>query len=158
MGIPGTERDHSDVIDFITDSARERIQVRQEDDTLKTEEVLNFERIWWKTHNVNSTSFGRFAFLLKEYESLAEEAFSRMSKPRAKILAQQILARVSSYRYSIDAKSSESVLDKNNRQQTLVQMLNKNSIERKYVVKEEMKKGFASGFIGRDQAKDQASD
>ena len=81
--------------------------------------VLDTERVYWKTHNVASPYFGRSVLELKQFENCALDCFNHMSAPRAQVLAKQITQGVLAYKYSIDAKSSESQRDKNNASMTL---------------------------------------
>ena len=65
-------------------------------------------------------------------------------------MAKQIIAIGKCYRRSIDAKSSESRVDKRNAQETLIDTLKQNKVTRSYVMKhDDAKNGFFSGFIGK---------
>lgn len=110
--------------------------------------MLDPEKAWWKTQIVNSPTFARFAFELKELERLAEDCENNMSGPRAIKIGEQIKAIGLDYRYSIDAKSSESLRDKHNTQATLLDKMQKNRIERAYTLKGEAQKGLMRGLFG----------
>ena len=112
--------------------------------------MLNPKRVWYKTHIVNSPTFGRFVFELENFGNKAAQCFNNMSKARALVIASQIADLVESFNYSIDAKSSESLRDKNNTQTTLIDKINRYRIEKAYHVKGEMKKSFMDGMLGRD--------
>ena len=73
-----------------------------------------------------------------------------MSKPRAKVMAQQIMAIGASFRRSIDAKSSESLRDKLNTQSTLIDKLNRTKSERAITFKGEMKRSLKDAFLGKE--------
>ena len=78
---------------------------------------------------------------------------------RAKDFAHQVVDIGTSYRRSIDAKSSESQRDKINSQSTLIDKINRNKIEKVYTSKiEDTKKSFADIFLGRDKEKEFEND
>ncbi len=153
-----TEKDHSGVIDFLTDACKTFTEVKQPDGTVATELILDTERVYWKTHNVASNYFGRSVLELKQYENCAAQAFNHMSAPRASVLAQQIKDGVLAYKYSIDAKSSESQRDPNNSSMTLIDKLNKNKSEHIYTVKNAASRTLMDGILGRQAEKDQEQD
>ncbi len=150
-----SEKDHSGVIDFITDACKVLREVEGPDGKLLEQLVLDTERVYWKTHNVASPYFGRSVLELKQFENCALDCFDHMSFPRAQVLAKQITQGVLAYKYSIDAKSSESQRDKNNASMTLVDKLNKNKSEHVYTVKGDAKRTIMDGILGRDAEKDQ---
>ncbi len=153
-----SEKDHSGVIDFITDACKVLKDVEGPDGKLMEQLVLDTERVYWKTHNVASPYFGRSVLELKQFENCALDAFNHMSAPRAMVLAKQITQGVLAYKYSIDAKSSESQRDKNNASMTLVDKLNKNKSEHVYTVRGDARKTIMDGILGRDAEKDQERD
>ena len=148
--IPESQKQHNDLIDFLSDACQHVEEVELPDGTVEKQLVTDPEIAWWKTNLVNSPTFGRFAFELKNFEGLAAQCYNNMSAPKAKVMAQQILAIGSSFRRSIDAKSSESLRDKLNTQSTLIDKLNRNKVEKAYTVKGEIKKSFMDGFLGRE--------
>src|SRR3990172_7925451 len=151
--VPEGQPKYNDLIDIIIESAKKNVEVPQIDGTVATQTIIDPEVIWWKTGSVNSNMFSRFAFELKEFERMATEAFTHMTKERARIFGHQIIDIGTSYRRSIDAKSSESLRDKNNSQSTLIDKINRNKIEKVYTAKGEMKKSVWDGVMGRDRAK-----
>lgn len=154
MPIPEGQPKYNDLIDVIIQAAQENKEVEQKDGTIQIETVLNPEIIWWKTGSVNSNTFSRLALELKEWERMSVEAFSHMTKERARVFAHQVIDIGTSYRRSIDAKSSESQRDKDNSQSTLIDKINRNKIEKVYTAKGEMKKSIFDGIMHRDQEKD----
>jgi hypothetical protein len=156
--IPEGQPKYNDLIDIIIQSAKTNIDVQQLDGTTTKDTIVDQEIVWWKTGSVNSNSFARFAFELKEWERMAVEAFTHMSPDRAKIFAHQIINIGTSYRRSIDAKSSESLRDKNNSQSTLIDKINRNKIEKVYTAKGEMKRSMMDAVMGRDAQRDQEND
>lgn len=112
--------------------------------------VLDPESLYWATRSINSNTFGRFVYELKNLEALAYEAENHMSPNRAKVYKEQILRLVNSYKKSIDGKASESIRDKQNSQLTLIDKLSKNKQERVYTMKDEMKRSFLDGIMGKE--------
>lgn len=143
------EKEHTQVIDFISDACKVLQEVKGLDGKPVNQMVLDTKRVWYKTQNINSMYFGRSVVELEQYENLAEECFNHMSAPRAAVLASQIRRGTMPYRYSIDSKSSETQRDKNNAQMTLVDKLNKNKSEHVYTLKEDVKNSLWSGLMGK---------
>jgi hypothetical protein len=155
--IPDSEKPHNDVIDLITDACQKPQYIKQKDGTVLKENILDSESVWWKTNLINHDTFGRFAYILKSYESLAEQCSEFMSVERANVLSKQIQLDVQNYKYSVDAKSSETVRDKNNTQGSLVHVVTRNKIERHYQLKDDVKKSLWDSLRGRDMQKDNDS-
>jgi len=157
MGIPESEKTHNDLIDIIIEASQTVEEVEEADGKFKKVLQLDPEKIYWKTHIVNSPTFAQFVFQLKEFQELSRQGFHFMHRNRALVLAQQIEAKVKNYRYAIDAKSSESLRDMNNTQSTLIDKINRNKIEKAYTVKGDAKKSFMDGLLGRE-AEQEAQD
>src|SRR3990167_742526 len=156
--VPEGQPKYNDLIDIIIESAKKNVEVPQSDGSIIKQSIIDDEIIWWKTGSVNSSMFARFAFELKEFERMATEAFTHMTKERARIFGHQVIDIGTSYRRSIEAKSSESLRDKNNSQSTLIDKINRNKIEKVYTAKGEMKRTAFDALMGRDKAKDTEND
>lgn len=157
--IPQSQKDHNETIDIIIEACQEIKESKDSDTGEITKELLiNPKKVWWKTLIVNSPYLGRFALELEKFENMAKQCYNFMTSERADALAGDIIDSCDAYRYSVDAKSSESLRDKNNTQSTLIDKINKNKIERAYTLKDEGKKSFLQGIMGRDQAKDSNED
>ena len=153
--IPDGQQKYTDLIDIVIQAAQTQVDVEQKDGSITKETIIDPEVIWWKTGSVNSPTFARFALELKELERLALTAFENMMPDRARAFAHNIIDLGTSYRRSIDAKSSESRLNKENSQSTLIDKINRNKIERVYTSKgEQTKKSLADIFMGRDKEND----
>ena len=157
MGIPESEKTHNDLIDIIIEASQTVEEVEEADGKFKKVLQLDPEKIYWKTHIVNSPTFSQLVFQLKEFQSLGVQGFHFMHRNRALVLAQQIEEKVKNYKYAIDAKSSESLRDMNNTQSTLIDKINRNKIEKAYTVKGDAKKSFMDGLLGRE-AEQEAQD
>ncbi len=153
--IPETEKQHNDMLDLVVDGSHEIELVKQPDGTYSKQLVLNTKRIWYKTHLVDSPTFGRMAFELEELDRIAERAYNHMVRERADVVKKSINGLYASYRASIDAKSSESLRDKNNTKSTLLDKIGRNKIEKAYTIKGDAGKSILAGLIGRDQEKEE---
>jgi len=156
--IPQQNKEHNDLIDIIIEASQNIEETETQEGTFQKQLILDPERIYWKTHIVNSPTFARFVYELKELEHLAIQCKNHMSWKRAEVLMKQIQNLVSSFKYSIDAKSSESLRDKNNTQSTLIDKINKNKIERAYTIKDSASKSIWQGLVGRDAENSEANE
>jgi len=145
----------NDLIDVVIQSAQENKEVEDAQGHKHYESLINNEIIWCKTGSISSNTFGRCMFELKEFERQSVEAFNHMSKDRARIFGNTIIDIGTSYRRSIDAKSSESERDKNNSCSTLIDKINRNKIEKVYTAKGEMKRSMLDAVMGRDAEKEE---
>ena len=141
------QKDHSEVIDFISDACKVLQEVKGLDGKPQNQLVLDTKRVWYKTQNINSNYFGRSVVELEQFENLAEECYNHMSPARAIVLSEQIRRGCMPYRYSIDSKSSETQRDKHNAQMTLIDKLNKNKSEHVYTMKDDVKNGVLAGLF-----------
>ena len=134
------------MIDVIMSAWQKTIGIEQKDGTITKEQYLDEDILWWKTGPIASPTFGRMAYVLKEWERKALSCLQNMCPERAQIYGQEIMEIANSYRRSIDAKSSESLRDKNNSMSTLIDKINKNKVERVYTMKDQMKKSLIDKF------------
>ena len=156
MSYPREQPQSKDLLDIILQSAQTVQDSPQVDGSVKKESIVDPEIIWWKTLMVGSNTLGRFAFELKEFERMAFEAFNNMSRDRAKDFAHTVIDIGSSYRRSLDAKSSESVgINKENSISTLVDKINRSQVEKIYTAKTKIAGNILNDIFHRDQQKDQ---
>lgn len=121
----------------------------------QTQELrINPKKIWYKTHIINSPTFGRYVLFREMLEDKASQCQFHMTRERAIVMSSQIMDLCDSYDYSIDAKSSECLRDKNNTQSTLIDKVNRNKIERQYTIKDEVKSGILDGILGKRAQQD----
>ena len=147
--IPDGSAKYNDLVDVVIQSAQVTEDVRQTDGSVIKQSRTDEEILWWKTNEVNSNKFGRFALELKEWERMAQEVFGYMTYDRALVISRQIMAVAISFRRSIDAKSSESVRDKYNSKSTLVDKLGRNRVEKVFTQKGDVKNSLFNSFIGK---------
>ena len=148
------ERKNQDIIDLLTESAQKITHKVNEDGTISQTLINDPETIYWKTQIVNSPTFARFVLELKNFERLSRQTVNNMSGDRARVLSAQISEIVSSFRYSVDAKSSESLRNERNTQSTLIDKLNRVKIEKSFSTKEDLKKGIFASLIGKKESQD----
>lgn len=123
--------------------------VKHENGTESRELRINPKKIWYKTHIINAPTFGRYVLHREMLEDKGGQCFFHMSQSRAQVMSMQVMDICESYDYSIDAKSSECLRDKNNTQSTLIDKINRNKIEKQYTIKDELKGGIIDGMLGR---------
>lgn len=152
------EKPTNDIVDMIIEGCQVIETVKQRDGTELKQLTLNPKKVWYKTHIVNSPTFGRYVLYREMLEDKSAQCFYHMSQERAHVMANQIIDLCESYDYSIDAKSSECLRDKNNTQSTLIDKINRNKIEKQYTIKDEMSKGIMDGFLGKKVNQDAQRD
>lgn len=150
--IPQTENiSHKDVLDAIISACQKPYKVEQPDHTYKEELGLDYEAMWWKTHKVASVTFARFAKVFKVLELKADQCKFHMTSERAEVMEAQLRNICIPYKISTDAKSSESRLNKQNRQQTLIDTLSNNKSERVVSLKEEGGRSLKEAILGKEK-------
>ena len=156
--IPEGQPKYNDLIDIIIQSSQKTVDTIQKDGSVTKEQIIDPEIMWWKTLSVASNTLGRFAFELKEWERGALSASVDMCVERAENIQHDIMEVGSSFRRSIDSKSSESLRDARNSCSTLIDKINKNKIERVHTFKGEMKKSMMDVFLGKEAEKEAEED
>ena len=156
MPIAEQRTEPNDVVSIMIDACGEQIKIPLADGSYKIETQLDNHKVWLKTHNINSNRFGRYQFLRERLESLGKQAKYHMTIQKARVLEQQIMDLCRDYDYSIDAKSSEAISDKNNGSATLIDKINRKETTRRYIMRDEMQKSAWEAFIGRDAERDNA--
>lgn len=156
--IPDSDKPNNDVVDMIVEGCQSLETVQNQNGTTTQELRINPKKIWYKTHIINSPTFGRYVLFREMLEDKASQCIFHMTRERANVMANQIMDLCESYDYSIDAKSSECLRDKNNTQSTLIDKVNRNKIEKQYTIKDELKGGILDGFLGRKVNQDAHND
>ena len=152
--IPETQKSHQDVIDLLVDACQTVDYV--EDPTtgkFSKQLILDPEKAWWKTQLINSPTFGMFAKVLIDLESMATDSKNHMCQQRAQVIQEQLLKYCQGYRYSIDAKSSETLRDKHNTQPALLDKMQKSATP--HAVTKETERSMLSSWLGRDGGNDE---
>ena len=150
--MPESDKTITDFVDAVIESWKTERIIENKDGESKIERVIDERRAYWQMHHIGTPFLGEFSLERENLENLFKNAYYHMTAHRAEVLQKQGLLLCQAYDYSIDAKSSECMRDKNNTNQTLIQMLARAKIERQYTLKEEAKKSMMDGFLGRDAA------
>lgn len=158
MGMmPDTEKNNSDFIDLLT-TAVSKSRKYDDNGVQRSELEINTKALAYKLEMVSSNTYGRFVFMKERLESLAIDVYNYMEPEKADVVAGQVLRLVEAYGYSTDAKSSETLRDKNNSVSSLLHIMNSKSTERKVTISEDVKKGgFAAMFGGSQKRKEAES-
>lgn len=155
--IPQAPKQPNDVIDLLIESVQ-RIQ-EIEDEHGHTKRVLepDNESLYWRTLLINNPNFGGCVLEVKNWQSLAEEAFDNMCAEPALILRKQMLDKANGYKHAFASKSSETIRDKHNSQSSLTHILQRNHMEKTVTLENKVKKGGlqALGIGGRDDDQQQ---
>lgn len=154
MAIPESQKENDDLIDLLTTSFQKVVPVETIDGKTEKQLELDTKRARWQLHSVASNTLGRFALEAEQFARKADQARHHMSRERAQDFAENIAGIVDAYMYSIDAKSSESISDKNNAVQTLIDKIKSNKIEKRYVMKDEAKRALGEGWFGKRASDD----
>lgn len=142
----------NDLIDLLTEAAQ--LVIETEENGIKKKEIVpDSESLWMQTKMVNSPTFARYILKLRELYDLAANAKDNMCAERAKVLEEQILAKYKSHKYSIDAKSSETLRDAHNSQNSLNHIIVKQHTDRSITMKEEAGRAFGDMIMGREKQK-----
>ena len=141
---------HKDITTLLKDGLLRIVERSGKDGKTEISYEVNNKSAWWKTHSINYAGFGMMGEYLEDFESLAEFVYYRMSRPMAEVLAKQILKQADTVRYSIDAKSSETMRDTRNAQTSLIDKYLANKQERILEMKGELKKSMMDTITGKE--------
>jgi len=153
--IPQDDKQHNDAIDFLADAAQEVKKMPDATGLMIDQLVLDPKQIYYETRIVDTNKLGGFVFELECLDGLREQCYFNMTSERADVCTPIIAALVKHYKYSMDAKSSETRRDKHNAQSSLIDKLVRNKQERIISLKGEAKNTFMDAIRGK-QAEDSA--
>jgi hypothetical protein len=151
--LPEADKEHQYFLDFLSDACKKPVRKPQSDGTFVIEQEVDWKKPYYKLQNINYPGYSRMVFETERLEGMANDLFNRMAPERARVIFEQIMSYVDSIRYSMDAKSSETVRNKDNTQSNLTNLLTKIRVDRNYSTTEEMKKSAFSALFG-DKDKD----
>ena len=146
-----TQKSHNDLWDLLVDACQTVEIIHNADGSYSKQLMLDPEKAWWKTQLVNSPYFGMFAKVLRNLEGMAEDAVNHMAGPRAIVIGEQVKRYCLDYRYSIDAKSSETLRDKNNTQPALIDKMQKSGVPHA-ITKDDAKRSALTSWLGGDKS------
>ena len=144
-----SEDDHlKDVIDLLNFASHDYVEEEQEGGEMKSVLKLNPKRLYYSTRLVNSTQLGEAVVKFLGLEKLAKEARYFMTPKRALIAKKDLMARFDNYHYGIDAKSSETVRDKDNNQSSLLHLIRKEHVEKEFKAQDAKSQKLLASWLG----------
>ncbi len=143
--------ERADFIEMLMDSCRIPVKRIDENGREIIQLELDTKKLNYKTQLVNYPSFGAFVKEKENLENLIFDVFNYTSPARAEQWSKIILRRVKMYDYSIDAKSSETLRDKNNSQSALTHILTRNKAERAITIEEATKHSIMDAIRGKEK-------
>lgn len=149
LGEGGTS-DHNDTVDIVFQSVQKTRETVDEDGKTQYIQVMDDTALWCKTLSVASNKLSQVIYEMMEFLRVGEAADKHMSKERAKVWRDTTLGIVESVKKSLDSKSSESIRNKDNSQGTLIDKINKNSVEKIYTMKDTAKKGIFDSILHKE--------
>lgn len=152
----GGTGDHNDTVDIVFQSVQKTIDQADADGNITKIQVMDDLSLWCKTLMVGSNTLGQTIFEMMEFMRNGFLAYTNMPKERAELWVGEVQEIVESVKKTLDSKSSESIRNKENSQSTLIDKINKNSVEKIYTMKETAKKSLWDSIIGKE--KDKMSD
>ncbi len=145
---PEFEVAHRDITAILKDGMQKKVYIDKADGTKELMQTVDERSAWWKTHHVASPRFGRMATILEHFLGIGEDTKNHLNIEWATVLKEQILNIGDHYMKGIDAKSSETMKDKNTSQTSLVDKYLKNKQERVVSLKDDAKRGMFEGMFG----------
>lgn len=149
LGEGGTS-DHNDTVDIVFQSVQKTKEVTDDDGKTQYIQVMDDLALWCKTLSVASNKLSQVIYEMMEFMRVGLSAEKYMSKERAKVWRETTLGMVESIKKSLDSKSSESIRNKDNSQGTLIDKINKNSVEKIYTMKDPTKKGIFDSILHKE--------
>lgn len=147
------ETNRRDITTLLKDGMMEVIMIEGKDGKMVPSLQLKNKSAWYKTLNINSHQFGMMAEYLETFAMFANTVKYHMSKPMADVLSLQIKEFAEILRYSIDAKSSETMRNKRNAQTSMIDKYLENKQEKVIDLKGEMKRTFGDMLMGKESEK-----
>lgn len=152
MGPPQNESiSHKDVLDGLLEATRVYKEHQDEHGNLVREIEQDHKALKYKLQNVPSPFFSAYVFELEELFSKAEQCGEHMNPERANVASRQTLQKYSSHEYAVDAKSSESRLNKLNRTTNVLGILSSQKQDKTITFKEEMKQSLKDSMLGKSK-------
>lgn len=145
--------DHNNTVDIIFQSVQRTIDVKDNDGNMRKEQVLDDLSLWCKTLSVATNKLGQLVHEMMEFARYGMNADKNMCSERAVNWQIESMAIVESVKKALDSKSSESMRNKENSQSTLIDKVNKNSIEKIYTMKEKAKGSIFDSIMGKERDK-----
>ena len=152
----GGTGDHNDTVDIVFQSVQKTIISYDEEGKQIRTQIMDDLALWCKTLTVSSNKLAQLIFEAMEFVRNGLSAHSNMCKERAEIWQSECLEIFESVKKACDSKSSESIRDGQNSQSTMIDKVNRNSVEKIFTMKDNAKKSLWSSIMGKE--KDKMSD
>ena len=143
-------------MDIVFQSVQKTIEEKNDEGKITKVQIMDELALWCKTLSVASNKLGQLIFEMMEFTRNGLNAHNHMCKERADLWVSDTLAVVESVKKMLDSKSSESLRNNQNSQSTLIDKINKNSVEKIYTMKDTAKKSLWDSILGKE--KDKMSD
>lgn len=156
IGSDGGTSDHNDTVDIVFQSVQKTIQTTDDEGNIITTQVMDDLALWCKTLVISSNKFGQLIFEAMEFVRVGLTANNNMCSERANIWKQECIELFESIKKACDAKSSESMRNGENSQSTMIDKINRNSVEKIFTMKSNAKSSLWSSIMGKE--KDKMSD
>lgn len=144
------EINHRDFTTVLKDGMYKAVQVPGKDGRLEQQYVIDSKSAWWKTHFINSYRFGMMGEYLEDFGSFIDTVKYHMSQPMSEVLEIQLKGMYDVMRHAVDAKSSETMSNKNNKQTALGDKYLNNKQERLIDIKGEVGKSITDSIMGKE--------
>ena len=144
------EINHRDFTTVLKDGMYEVVYKEGKDGKPEPIATIDSKSAWWKTHFINDDGFGMMGEYLEDFGTFIDTVKYHMSKPMADVLSIQLKAQYNVMRHAIDAKSSETMSDKNNKQTALGDKYLANKQERLIDIKGELGRSVTDMLTGKE--------
>ena len=144
------EINRHDFTTVLKDGMYEVIYQETKDGKMQPIASVDSKSAWWKTHFINSYRFGMMGEYLEDFGSFIDTVKYHMSKPMADVLEVQIKGMYNVMRHAVDAKSSETMSNKNNKQTALGDKYLNNKQERLVDIRGEVGKSITDSIMGKE--------
>lgn len=152
----GDTSGNNDTVDIVLQSVQRSKQVEDDDGKITIVQYMDDLALWCKTLSVASNVLSQTIFELMEFIRNGLNAKNNMCKERALLWEHEAIEIAESVKKALDSKSSESIRNKDNSQGTLIDKINRNSVEKIYTMKDTAKKSLWDSILGKE--KDKMSD
>ena len=152
----GDNTSSNDMTDLVLQSVHTAKQVTDDDGKISIIQYLDNMSLWCKTLSVASNTLSQVIFELMEWIRNGGAAKNNMCVERANEWESEVMAVSESVRKTLDSKSSESMVNKDNKQSTLLDKVNRSSSEKIFTMKENAKGSLWDSIMGKE--KDKMSD
>lgn len=158
LGEEGGTGEANNTVDLIFQSVHKNVKRMDPDNDNKEiwVKIMDDLSLWCKTLKVASPKLGDVIYNMMEVMRNGMNASKNMCKERALVWQEETLEIAESVRKALDAKASESMVDGHNKQNTLLDTVNKSSSERIISMKDNAKQSIWDSILHKE--KDKISD